>query len=123
MGGWILIHFHQDENGKCRKLPKPWYEPYCITSHNDPDVTAAEHLILHYKSTNQELPDIRRLPNDFYCYGGKRSKPGRPTKRFQKQLDVTNAHMKNQVKVPQVRREMIKKTQQNLKMTWKADGI
>ena len=67
-------------------------QSYCIISHNDP---TTQHLILHYKSTNKKLTDVHRFLNDFYWYGGKRSKPGRPTKRFQKQLDVTNAYMKN----------------------------
>ena len=33
------------------------------------------------------------FPTDFYWYGGKRSKPGRPPKRVQKQLEEVDAEV------------------------------
>ena len=66
--------------------------------YNDPDVTAAKIFFpsdppvqVHQLRVNRCPPTF---PNDFSWYGGKRSKPGRPTKRIQKQLDAIDAQMR-----------------------------
>ena len=98
MGDWILIHFPQEETGKYRKLSRPWHGPYRIISRNDPDVTAVKIFFptdppiqVHQSRVNKCPPSF---PDDFYWYGGKRSKPGRPSKRVQKQLEAIDAEMR-----------------------------
>ena len=39
------------------------------------------------------LKCLPTFPTDFYWYGGKRSKPGRPPKRVQKQLEEVDAEV------------------------------
>ena len=101
VGDWILIYFPQDETGKHHKLSRPWHGPYRIISRNDPDVTAVKIFFptdapiqVHQSRVNKCPPSF---PNDFYWYGGGRSKPGRPTKKIQKQLEAIDAEMRHQV--------------------------
>ena len=98
VGDWILIYFPQDETGKHRKLSRPWHGPYRIISRNDPDVTAVKIFFptnapiqVHQSRVNKCPPSF---PNDFYWYGGGRSKPGRPTKKIQEQLEAIDAEMR-----------------------------
>ena len=98
IGDWILIHFPQDETGKQRKLSRPWHGPYRIISRNDPDVTAVKIFFptdppirVHQSRVNKCPPSF---PNDFYWYGGRRSKPGRPSKKVTKQLEAIDAAMR-----------------------------
>ena len=98
VGDWILIYFPQDETGKHRKLSRPWHGPYRIISRNDPDVTAVKiyfptdpPIQVHQSRVNKCPPSF---PSDFYWYGGKRSKPGRPTKRIQKQLEAIDTELR-----------------------------
>ena len=77
-----MIHFPQEETGRLRKLSRPWHGPYRVISRDDPDITAVKiffpnepSIQVHQSRVNKCPPS---LPNDFYWYGGKRSKPGRP---------------------------------------------
>jgi len=47
---------------------------------------------VHQSRVNKCPPSF---PNDFYWYGGRRSKPGRPSKRIAKQLEAMEAVMKS----------------------------
>ena len=82
VGDWVLIHFPQEETGTQRKLSRPWHDPYRVISREDPDITAVKihftsdpPIQVHQSRVNKCPPS---MPNDFYWYGGKRSKPGRP---------------------------------------------
>ena len=92
------MHFPQDETGKYRKLSRPWHGPYHIISRNDPDVTAVKIFFPFDPPVQVHQSRVHRcppsFPNNFYWYGGKKPKPGRPTKRIQKQLDAIDAQMK-----------------------------
>ena len=95
---WILIYFPQDKTGKHRKLSRPWHGPYRIISCNDPDVTAVKIFFptdppiqVHQSRVNKCPPSF---PSDFYWYGGKKSKPGRPTKRIQKQREAIDTELR-----------------------------
>ena len=90
VGDWVLIYFPQDETGKSRKLSHPWHGPYRIISRDDPDITVTKiyfpddpSLQVH-QSRAQHCPPS--LPSEFYWYGAKRSRPGRPSKKILKQL-------------------------------------
>ena len=52
--------------------------------------------MLQYKCTSLESTNKcpPSFPNDFYWYGGGRSKPGRPTKKIQKQLEAIDAEVR-----------------------------
>ena len=85
-----MIYFPQDETGKSRKLSHPWHGPYRIISRDDPDITVTKiyfpddpSLQVH-QSRAQHCPPS--LPSEFYWYGAKRSRPGRPSKKILKQL-------------------------------------
>ena len=98
VGDWILIHFPQDETGKLRKLSRPWHGPYRIISRDDPDITAVKIFFptdppiqVHQSRVNKCPPSF---PNDFYWYGGRKSKPGRPSKKIQKQLEAIDAELR-----------------------------
>ena len=98
VGDWILIYFPQDETGKHCKLSRPWHGPYHIISRNDPHVTAVKIFFptdppiqVHQSRVNKCPPSF---PSDFYWYGGKKSKPGRPTKRIQKQLEAIDTELR-----------------------------
>ena len=91
LGEWVLIYFPQDETGKQRKLSRPWHGPYRITSCDNPDITAVKVFfptdpsIPVHQSRVIKCPPT--FPTDFYWYGGRRSKPGRPHKQVQRQLE------------------------------------
>jgi len=79
---WVIIHFPQKETGKLRKLSRPWHGLYCVISRDDPDITAVKiffpnepSIQVHQSRVNKCPPS---LPNNFYWYGGKCSKSGRP---------------------------------------------
>ena len=46
---------------------------------------------VHQSRVNRCPPSF---PSDFYWYGAKRSKPGRPTKRIQKQLEAIDIELR-----------------------------
>ena len=86
IGDWVLVYFAQDETGKTRKLSQPWHGPYRIISKKDPDVVACKIYfpddtpIQIHQSRVQRCPTS--FPGNFYWYGSKRSKPGRPPKKL-----------------------------------------
>ena len=90
VGDWVLIYFPEDDTGKLRKLSRPWHGPYRIIDRNDPDISAKklffpeDPAIQVHQSRVQKCPSS--FPKDFYWYGGKRSKAGRPPKRVLKEL-------------------------------------
>ena len=83
-GVWVLVYHPQDETGGNRKLSRPWYGPYRVTSIQDPDVC----LVKVYFPQDQEIRVHQsrvkacpvNFPSGFYWYGGKRRGPGRPPK-------------------------------------------
>ena len=100
-----MIYFPQDETGKSRKLSHPWHGPYRIISRDDPDITVTKiyfpddpSLQVH-QSRAQHCPPS--LPSEFYWYGAKRSRPGRPSKKILKQLVplVTEIKMPSPIRV------------------------
>jgi len=76
-----MIHFPQEQTGKLRKLSRPWNGLYHVISRDDPDITVVKispnepSIQVHQSKVNKCPPS---LPNDFYWYGWKHSKPGRP---------------------------------------------
>ena len=89
---WVLIYFPQDETGnyKSQKLSHPWHGPYRIISQEDPDITVTKiyfpddpPLQVHQSRVQHHPPS---LPSEFYWYGAKRSRSGRPSKKILKQL-------------------------------------
>ena len=97
VGDWVLIYFPEDETGKLRKLSRPWHGPYRIVDRNDPDISAKklffpeDPVIQVHQSRVQKCPSS--FPKDFYWYGGKRSKAGRPPKRVLKELEAIEAEL------------------------------
>jgi len=84
LGDWVLIRFPQEEQGKQRKLSRPWHGPYRITQRNDPDVTAVkvyfpDETPLQVHQT-QVCPAPSQLPTSFYWYGGAHKSAGKVPK-------------------------------------------
>lgn len=48
---WVLVRFSQDEQGRNRKLSRPWHGPYRIASLQEPDVC----IVKVYFSQNREI--------------------------------------------------------------------
>ena len=93
-----MIYFPQDDTGKHRKSSRPWHGPYCIISQDDPDITAKKIFFpddppiqVHQSRVMKCLPGF---PSEFYWYGARRAKPGRPSKKLQEQLAVVNTQFK-----------------------------
>ena len=92
-----MIHFPEDETGSQRKLSRPWHGPYRITSCDGPDITAVK--VYFPTDPSIQVHQMRVLkcsptfPTDFYWYRRKRSKPGRPPKHVQKQLEEVDAEV------------------------------
>ena len=90
VGDWVLVYFAQDETGKTRKLSQPWHGPYRVISRKDPDIVASKIYfpddppIQIHQSRVQFCPTS--FPTNFYWYGNKRAKPGRPSKKVMKHL-------------------------------------
>ena len=93
----MLTYFPEDETGKFRKLSRPWHGPYRIVNRSDPDISAKKLFFPEDPAIKVHQSRVRKcppsFPNDFYWYGGKRSKPGRPPKRVLKQLEAIEAEL------------------------------
>ena len=90
IGEWVLVRFPQEEQGKTRKLSRPWHGPYRVTEHRDTDVTITkvyfpqESAIQVHQSRVCLCPPA--FPAGYYWYGNKRMGPGRPPKWVDKLL-------------------------------------
>lgn len=42
VGDLMLVRFPHEEQGKLRKLSRPWHGPYRVVSRDDPDVTVVK---------------------------------------------------------------------------------
>ncbi len=42
VGDQVLIRFPSEEQGKLRKLSRPWHGPYRIIAREDPDISAVK---------------------------------------------------------------------------------
>ena len=88
-GEWVLVHFPQEEQGKNRKLSRPWHGPYRVTSIRgpyrvtsirDPDVSVVKVYfpqdpgIWVHQSRVKSCPPS--FPAGFYWYGGNDVAPG-----------------------------------------------
>ena len=100
-GQWVLVRFPQDEQGKNRKLSRPWHGPYRVTSIRDPDVSVAKVYFpqdsviqVHQSRVKSCPPDF---PAGFYWYGGKRRGPGRPPKWVSALLNQEESEPKNNI--------------------------
>ena len=91
-GEWVLVRFPQDEQGRNRKLSRPWHGPYRVVSRQDPDVCVGkvyfpqDPQIRVHESRVKHCP--ANFPAGFYWYGGKRRGPGRPPKWVTTLLDT-----------------------------------
>ena len=89
VGDWILIHFPRP------KLSRLRHGPYLVTSCDDPNVTAVKIFfptdppIQVHQSRINKCP--LSFPHNFYWYGGRRSKPGRPSKKVARQIQTIDA--------------------------------
>ena len=85
VGDWVLVYFAQDETGKTRKLSQLWHGPYWVISQKYPNIVASKIYfpddppIKIHQSRVQLCPTT--FPTNFYCYGNKKAKPGRPSKK------------------------------------------
>ena len=97
VGDWVLIYFPEDEIGKFRKLSRPWHGPYRVISRSYPDISAKKLFFPEDPAIQVHQSRVRKCPSafpkDFYWYGGKRSKAGRPPKRILKQLEAIEAEL------------------------------
>ena len=78
----MLIRFPGDETGRLRKLSRPWHGPYCVTSHNETNLTAVK--VYFPRESPIQVHQVRvklcprGFPAGFYWYGAKQQGPGRP---------------------------------------------
>ena len=80
------------------KLSRPWHGPYRVVSRSDPDISAKKLFFPEDPAIQVHQSRVRKCPSafpkDFYWYGGKRSKAGRPPKQILKQLEAIEAELK-----------------------------
>ena len=91
VGDWVFVYFPQEESGRMRKLSRPWFGPYRITSRDDPDVTVTrvyspkDPIQVHL---TRVAPCPTSLPAGFYWYGAKCKSPDQPPKWVETLLRV-----------------------------------
>ena len=96
IGQWVLIRHPQEESGPNRKLSRPWYGPFRITSVERTGVTAKRVYGNAVKDPIRvHLQRVTRCPPAFpagcFWYGDRRNGPGRPPKWID---DFVNANTK-----------------------------
>ncbi len=79
----VLVRFPHEEQGKLRKLSRPWHGPYRVVSRDDPDVTVLK-LYFPQEPVIQVLqirvcPCPVAFPPGYYWYGRKQHSPGLPS--------------------------------------------
>ena len=91
VGDWVFVYFPQEESGRMRKLSRPWFGPYRITSRDDPDVTVTrvyspkDPIQVHL---TRVAPCPTSLPAGLYWYGAKCKSPDQPPKWVETLLRV-----------------------------------
>ena len=93
---WVLICFPEGETGKFCKLSRSWHGPYQIIDWNDPNISAKKlffpddpgnnHEFRNAQSRVQKCPSS--FPKDFWWYGGKGFKAGKPPKQVLRALEA-----------------------------------
>ena len=80
IGDQVLVRFPGEEQGKQRKLSRPWHGPYRITSRDDPDVSVVKSYFpgegairIHQKRVCHCPPGF---PPGYYWYGANRHSEG-----------------------------------------------
>ena len=77
VGEWVLIHFPVEETGQQRKLLKPWYGPYQVTTVTETEVTAIKVHSPQDGTISVHASIMTRCPLYFLLEAGQRSGPGR----------------------------------------------
>ena len=73
VGDWVFVRFPEEDTGKKRKLPRPWYGPFRFIDRKDPNLKVAKFYfpddppILVHQLRVCQSPD--QLPPAFYWYG------------------------------------------------------
>ena len=79
---WALIRFPPKETGQQRKLSRPWYGPYRVTTVTEMGVTAVKVYSPQDGTTSVHASHVTRCPPAFpeggYWYGGRQSGLGCP---------------------------------------------
>ena len=80
IGDQVFVRFPGEEQGKQRKLSRPWHGPYRITSRDDPDVSVVKSYFpeegairIHQKRVCHCPPGF---PPGYYWYGANRHSEG-----------------------------------------------
>ncbi len=66
--------FPHEEQGKLRKLSRPWHSPYRVISRDNPDVTVVKMYF-----PQEVCPCPVAFPPGYYWYGRKQHSPGPPS--------------------------------------------
>ena len=84
IGDWVLIRFPQEETGSQRKLSRPWHGPFRIIELDSTGVTATKIYYPQDGPIKVHQSRVTACPagflTDYYWYGPRRHKPGRPPK-------------------------------------------
>ena len=79
VGDWILIRFPHEETGANRKLSRPWYGPFRISSIEQSNIIANKVYFPQEESIRVHMSRVHKIkdfPAGFYWYGGNRRGPG-----------------------------------------------
>ena len=80
VGDWILIRFPHEETGANRKLSRPWYGPFRISSIEQSNIIANKVYFPQEEPIRVHMSRVHKIndfPAGFYWYGGNRLGPGR----------------------------------------------
>ena len=82
IGDLVLVRFPQEEQGRLRKLSRPWHGPFRVTSRDDPDVTVTKSYFPQETPIQVHQSRVCPCPLDFpegcYWYGGSQRSDGLP---------------------------------------------
>ncbi len=82
IGDLVLVRFPQEEQGRLRKLSRPWHGPFRVTSRDDPDVTVTKSYFPQETPIQVHQSIVCPCPLDFpvgcYWYGGSQRSDGLP---------------------------------------------
>ncbi len=83
VGDLMLVRFPHEEQGKLRKLSRPWHGPYRVVSRDDPDVTVVKMYFPQEPAIQihqtRVCPCPVGFPPGYYWYGRKQHSSGPPS--------------------------------------------
>ena len=82
IGDLVLVRFPHEEQGKLRKLSRPWHGPYRVVSQDDPDISVVkvyfpQEPVIQVHQT-RVCPCPVAFPPGYYWYGHKQHSSGPP---------------------------------------------